>query len=274
MLRAVSARSFADDPLRILRAARIAAGLGLEVDPGRADLARAEAGRAGGAGGGAAVRRAAPAAHGRRPAAGACSSWTSSRRRRPCCPSSRRFAASSRTRTTTSTCTGTRMEVLARLIEVEARPGALSRATAAADVRELLAEPLADELTRGGALRFAALFHDLGKPETRAVGEGGRVLFIGHDRAGAAHRPRALLAPADQPPPCRLPGRPDPQPPAARLPGPRAAAVAAPRLRLPAGHRARLRRRHAAHGRRPARHPGRADAGRRRSTPTSSWPAR
>ena len=49
----------------------------------------------------------------------------------------------------------------------------------------VLAEPLADELTRGGALRFAALFHDLGKPETRARGEGGRVLFIGHDRAGA-----------------------------------------------------------------------------------------
>jgi poly(A) polymerase len=55
----------------------------------------------------------------------------------------------------------------------------------AADVRALLAEPFADELTRGGALRFAALFHDLGKPETRAVGEGGRILFIGHDRAGA-----------------------------------------------------------------------------------------
>ena len=38
-----------------------------------------------------------------------------------------------------------------------------------------------------GAARCASRrsFHDLGKPETRAVGEGGRVLFIGHDRAGA-----------------------------------------------------------------------------------------
>jgi poly(A) polymerase len=51
-------------------------------------------------------------------------------------------------------------------------------------VRALLAEPLADELTRGGALRFAALFHDLGKAETRTIGGGGRVLFMGHDRVG------------------------------------------------------------------------------------------
>ncbi len=47
LLRAVSARSFADDPLRILRAARIAAGLGLEIDEETEALARAEAGRAG-----------------------------------------------------------------------------------------------------------------------------------------------------------------------------------------------------------------------------------
>ena len=79
---------------------------------------------------------------------------------------------------------GHTMEVLARLIEVEGDLETFVGPTAT-EVRELLAEPLADELTRGGALRFGALFHDLGKPETRAVGGGGRVLFIGHDRAGA-----------------------------------------------------------------------------------------
>ncbi|MGH2983274.1 MAG: HD domain-containing protein [Solirubrobacterales bacterium] len=47
-----------------------------------------------------------------------------------------------------------------------------------------LAEPLADELTRSEALRFGAVFHDLGKPETRAEG-GGYVTFIGHDQVGA-----------------------------------------------------------------------------------------
>lgn len=51
-------------------------------------------------------------------------------------------------------------------------------------VRELLAEPLADELTRGEALRWAALLHDAAKPATRGF-HGGRVTFMGHDVAGA-----------------------------------------------------------------------------------------
>ncbi len=45
-LRATSERSFADDPLRIMRAARLAAALGLEPDPGTAELARRESARA------------------------------------------------------------------------------------------------------------------------------------------------------------------------------------------------------------------------------------
>jgi poly(A) polymerase len=52
-------------------------------------------------------------------------------------------------------------------------------------VRELLAEPLADELTRGGALRWAALLHDVAKPQTRVDRGDGRVGFPGHDAAGA-----------------------------------------------------------------------------------------
>jgi poly(A) polymerase len=50
----------------------------------------------------------------------------------------------------------------------------------------LLAQPLADELTRAGAMRFAALLHDAAKPQTRGVRPDGRVTFIGHDEAGAA----------------------------------------------------------------------------------------
>jgi poly(A) polymerase len=52
-------------------------------------------------------------------------------------------------------------------------------------VAQLLAEPLADDLTRGQALRFGALFHDVGKPKTRNVTAEGRVTFMGHDQAGA-----------------------------------------------------------------------------------------
>ncbi len=50
----------------------------------------------------------------------------------------------------------------------------------------LLAEPLADGLTRGGALRWGALLHDAAKPLTRDVRPAdGRVTFIGHDALGA-----------------------------------------------------------------------------------------
>ncbi len=53
-------------------------------------------------------------------------------------------------------------------------------------VDALLAEPLADELTRGDALRWGALLHDAAKPLTREVRpEDGRVTFIGHDVRGA-----------------------------------------------------------------------------------------
>jgi poly(A) polymerase len=71
---------------------------------------------------------------------------------------------------------GHTIEVLERLIELER--------DASGELRELLDEPLADELTRGQALRFAALLHDIGKPATHHVREDGRVTFMGHDRLG------------------------------------------------------------------------------------------
>ncbi|HST33289.1 MAG TPA: HD domain-containing protein [Solirubrobacteraceae bacterium] len=56
-----------------------------------------------------------------------------------------------------------------------------------AAVAQLLAEPLADGLTRAEALRWGALLHDAAKPLTRGVRPGdGRVTFIGHDERGAA----------------------------------------------------------------------------------------
>jgi poly(A) polymerase len=54
----------------------------------------------------------------------------------------------------------------------------------AAEVEALLDEPLADDLDRRAALRFGALLHDLGKPATRGE-RGSFVTFIGHDRVGA-----------------------------------------------------------------------------------------
>ena len=79
---------------------------------------------------------------------------------------------------------GHTVQVLARLLEVE-RDLDRYAGDSAGDVRALLAEPLADELTRGGALRFGAILHDVGKPGTRQEHEGGFVSFVGHDRTGA-----------------------------------------------------------------------------------------
>jgi poly(A) polymerase len=53
------------------------------------------------------------------------------------------------------------------------------------EIARLLAQPLGDELTHGGAMRLAALLHDAAKPATRDVTPDGRVTFIGHDTAGA-----------------------------------------------------------------------------------------
>ncbi len=74
--------------------------------------------------------------------------------------------------------------VLAETIELERDPERALGAHAQA-VTQLLAEPFANDLTRGQALRFGALFHDVAKPQTRGVTDSGRVTFMGHDVAGA-----------------------------------------------------------------------------------------
>jgi poly(A) polymerase len=78
---------------------------------------------------------------------------------------------------------GHTVEVLERQIELEGRLeeifGALGRR-----LRPIVEEPLADDLTRGQALRFGALLHDIGKPATRDVLPDGRITFMSHDRLG------------------------------------------------------------------------------------------
>ena len=77
------------------------------------------------------------------------------------------------------------LAVLEAVIDLERDPAAVLGDQHGAAVAEFLAEPLADELTRGGALRFGALLHDAGKPATRDFTPDGNVTFIGHDREGA-----------------------------------------------------------------------------------------
>ncbi|MEW6582503.1 MAG: HD domain-containing protein [Actinomycetota bacterium] len=76
------------------------------------------------------------------------------------------------------------LEVVRHCAEIAADPEPVFRG-AAPRVAARLAEPLADEMTRGHALLLGALFHDVAKPATRAVTPEGRVTFFRHDELGA-----------------------------------------------------------------------------------------
>jgi len=81
---------------------------------------------------------------------------------------------------------GHTLEVLDAVVAMEADPAAVGLGgELEAPVAALLAEPLANELTRGTGLRFAALLHDAAKPQTRDELPGGRITFVGHDSEGA-----------------------------------------------------------------------------------------
>jgi putative nucleotidyltransferase with HDIG domain len=72
------------------------------------------------------------------------------------------------------------LAVLAAVAELERDPGPIGEAAAAR-----LAQPLSDDLLRWGGLRWAALLHDIAKPQTRGERHDGRVTFLGHDSEGA-----------------------------------------------------------------------------------------
>jgi putative nucleotidyltransferase with HDIG domain len=80
---------------------------------------------------------------------------------------------------------GHTLEVLASLVDIEVRLAELFPADAGRLAAQH-ARPLADDLTRGQALRLGALLHDIGKPVTRRINDSGGVSFIGHDDVGAS----------------------------------------------------------------------------------------
>lgn len=184
VLRAVGAQSFADDPLRVLRVARMATELGFAPDDGTVTLAR----------------DAAPGTTG--------------------VAQERVFAELRRILAAEDPVGGIRWMdrlglVAAVLPELDALRGveqshyhhldvydhtlavleqaAALRADAAPAfgagrapaIAALLAEPLADEADRGVALMLGALLHDVAKPQTQTDFGGGRIGFPDHDRQGA-----------------------------------------------------------------------------------------
>jgi poly(A) polymerase len=183
VLRAVSPSAFADDPLRVIRAARFASALGLEVEDGSAKAAREVAPRA-----------SEPAGERQLAELGALLAAPDPVRGigvldelgalEVVLPELARLRGIGQNPYHHLDAYGHTIEVLGRLVEVQGDLPAYAGPHADA-LAGYLAEPLADGLTRSTALRFGALFHDLGKPETRTVNDEGRVLFLGHDHVGA-----------------------------------------------------------------------------------------
>jgi poly(A) polymerase len=191
-LRMVAPGAFAADPLRVVRLARLAVELGFEAEPGTAAAARDQA----------------PALAGVAPerlfaelkrivvadaAPGGLQLLESLDAMPVLLPELDALHGVQQNRYHHRDVHGHTMEVLERVIALERDPGAvLGDEALAAPTRALLSEPLADDLTRGGALRLGALLHDAAKPQTRVELPGGRVGFPGHDAEGAALARAAL----------------------------------------------------------------------------------
>jgi putative nucleotidyltransferase with HDIG domain len=182
VLRAVGEGSFSGDPLRLLRAARLAAELELEVDAGTVELARAAAARAAEPAGERQLTELRQLLGGPDPLRGL--SLLDELRLTPVVlPEVEALRGVEQGPNHHLDVHGHTLAVLEHTLEVE---GDLPRFAGerADEVAALLAEPLADEMSRATALRFGALFHDIAKPETRAEYDG-FVGFRGHDQVGA-----------------------------------------------------------------------------------------
>jgi poly(A) polymerase len=174
-LRVIGPEAYENDPLRPLRLARFAAELGFEPDPETERLTAAAAARVGEASGErvfAELRRLVLAP-------GVIDGLALADRLgllEAVLPELAELHELEQSHYHHADVYGHTVEVLERLIELER--------DAEGELREVLDEPLADELTRSEALRFGALLHDIGKPATHEVRADGRVTFMGHDRLG------------------------------------------------------------------------------------------
>ena len=181
-LRAVSERSFLADPLRLLRAPRLAAELELEIEPRTAGLARAAAARAADPAGERQLAELRQLMGGPDPLRGLALLGDLGVEG-AVLPELELLRGVEQGPNHHLDVYDHTLAVLEHTLEVEAD---LERFAGerAAEVMELLEEPLADEMNRRTALRFGALFHDIAKPQTKAEFNG-FVGFKGHDEVGA-----------------------------------------------------------------------------------------
>jgi poly(A) polymerase len=182
LLRAASEGAFRDDPIRLLRAARLAAGHDLAIDPGTVELARAVSARAADPAGERQFAELRGIVAGPLPLRG-IELMDELSVTAAVLPELEALRGVIQNPNHHLDVLGHTLAVLEEWLRLEGDMESFA-GDLAPEIDAFLSEPLADELSRREALRFGALFHDLGKPETRSEGSG-YVTFIGHDEIGA-----------------------------------------------------------------------------------------
>jgi putative nucleotidyltransferase with HDIG domain len=198
VLRAAGPRAFERDPLRVLRMVRMSVELGFEPDTQTAALASASAGALQQVSAErvfAELRRIIACERARR----GLEMISELGAGRVVLPELEALRGVRQNRFHHLDVLGHTLEVLERTIELAGPTGPyagdlrLAYGENQQAVRDLLDEPLADDMTRGEALRWGALLHDAAKPMTRNESPlDGRVTFMGHDVRGA-HLAREVL---------------------------------------------------------------------------------
>ena len=182
LLRTVSDRTFSDDPLRLLRAPRLAAGHELAIDPATAEAAQAASASAADPAGERQFAELRGIVAGPRPMRG-IELMSELGVTAAVLPELEALRGVVQNPNHHLDVFGHTLAVLDEWLGLERDMEGFAGDLAPA-IEAFLAEPLADQLSHRDALRFGALFHDLGKPETRSEGSG-YVTFIGHDEIGA-----------------------------------------------------------------------------------------
>lgn len=182
LVRAVGPRSFADDPLRLLRAARLVAQFGWQIDPETVDLGLETAPLAGEPAGERILAElclmiAAPDAVAGLAAMDRLGLYG------PVLPEVEALKGVVQGPNHHLDVYGHTIEVLEGVIRIESDLETFV-GESAAGVRELLDEELADGVSRSAGLRLGALLHDCAKPQTR-TDSNGFISFRGHDSQGA-----------------------------------------------------------------------------------------
>ncbi|MFZ9668258.1 MAG: CCA tRNA nucleotidyltransferase [Solirubrobacterales bacterium] len=183
VLRAVSDRALTDDPLRVMRAARLSSQFGWEIDPETLGLARAAAPQLDSVAGERVLSEFLLLVGSRDPLRGV-DALDRVGAMAAVLPELAGLKGVIQGPNHHLDVYGHTIEVLEGVLRIETE---LDRfvGDSAARTSELLSEPLADGIDRAVGLRLGALFHDCAKPETRTERDG-FVGFRGHDEVGAS----------------------------------------------------------------------------------------